>query len=575
MAESKSKGISNNSPRQDAASGWVREFEQLRTIRYNWESYWADCARHILPNQNVFMRTLLYGTPQAERRTEFIFDSTATLALDRFAAAMESMLFPRTQKWHKLVPISPQLAENRAVRTYLEQVTEIMFASRYSTRANFASQAHEGMLGLGAFGTAGLFIDEDMGASLRYRQINLQDLYIAEDHSGLIRTVYRQFLLSAVNAIEQFGAENLPEAIVAAAANPAMTQREYPFLHGVRPRKDASWGRKDSKGMAFESCYIALDAKSMIEEGGYRVMPYAVSRYTVGPREVYGRSPGMTSLADIKMLSEMSKTDIEASHMAVRPPLLVPDDDMRGWNLRPGALNYGGMVQAGDGKMMPAVMALNSGINVEIAEEKMEARRKIINDTFLVTLFQILTESPEMTATEALLRAQEKGALLTPTMGRQQSEFLGPLIQRELDLLAHAGQLPPMPEELLQMGGAIKVEYSSPLNRLQRAEEGVGIMNTISQLAPMAEAGHPEVFDFLDFNKVGKKLFEINGGPADLVLDDDHIAQIQQQRQQQANQQALMEAAPQAASAAKDLMTARATALNSPSPQPGVGAAAP
>lgn len=562
--------VKNNSPRQDSAMPWIREFEQLKTIRYNWESYWADCARHILPNQNVFMRTLLYGTPQAERRTEFIFDSTATLALDRFAAAMESMLFPRTQRWHKLVPINPQLVDNRGVREYLEDVTDIMFASRYSPRANFASQAHEGMLGLGAFGTAGLFIDEDIGASLRYRQINLQDLYIAEDHAGLIRTVYRQFLLSATNALEQFKAEDLPEAIVNAASNPNQSQREFQFLHAVRPRKDTSWGRVDAKGMPFESCYISLDFKSTIEEGGYRVMPYAVSRYTVGPREVYGRSPGMTSLADIKMLSEMSKTDIEASHMIVRPPLLVPDDDSRGWNLRPGALNYGGMVMAGD-KLMPAVMPLNSGARVDIAEEKMEARRKIINDTFLVTLFQILTESPEMTATEALLRAQEKGALLTPTMGRQQSEFLGPLIQRELDLLAHAGQLPQMPPELLMAGGAIKVEYSSPLNRLQRAEDGVGIMQTFQQLSVFAEAGHPEVFDLFDPIATARELAEINGVPAKVLRDDDQVRQIQQQKAQQQNQQALMEAAPQAASAAKDLMTARATALNSPSPQPGVG----
>ena len=29
-----------------------------------------------------------------------------------------------------------------------------------------------------------------------------------------------------------------------------------------------------------------------------------------------------------------------------------------------------------------------------------------------------------MTATEAMIRAQEKGALLTPVMGRQQSEAL-------------------------------------------------------------------------------------------------------------------------------------------------------
>jgi hypothetical protein len=154
---------------------YIKDFEALKTIRYTWETYWADVARHVLPNQNIFMRDRL-GVSQAERRTEYIFEGTATQALERFAAAMESMLFPRTQKWHRLVPVDPGLKDNRDVRAYLEEINEILFAARYSPRANFASQAHENMLGLGAFGTGSVFVDEDLGSNLRYRAINLQDL---------------------------------------------------------------------------------------------------------------------------------------------------------------------------------------------------------------------------------------------------------------------------------------------------------------------------------------------------------------------------------------------------------------
>ena len=111
---------------------------------------------------------------------------------------------------------------------------------------------------------------------------------------------------------------------------------------------------------------------------------------------------------------------------------------------------------------------------------------EVINDAFLVTLFQILVDAPQMTATEAMLRAQEKGALLAPTMGRQQSEFLGPLIEREIDILSRAGALPPMPDALVKAGGMVEVEYQSPLNRAQRSEEGVAILRTLESLAPLA-----------------------------------------------------------------------------------------
>ncbi|STU67291.1 Bacteriophage head to tail connecting protein [Klebsiella pneumoniae subsp. ozaenae] len=54
-----------------------------------------------------------------------------------------------------------------------------------------------------------------------------------------------------------------------------------------------------------------------------------------------------------------------------------------------------------------------------------EQKRQTINDGFFITLFQILVDNPQMTATEAMLRAQEKGQLLAPTAGRIQAEFLG------------------------------------------------------------------------------------------------------------------------------------------------------
>lgn len=62
-----------------------------------------------------------------------------------------------------------------------------------------------------------------------------------------------------------------------------------------------------------------------------------------------------------------------------------------------------------------------------------------------ITLFQILVDNPQMTATEAMLRAQEKGQLLAPTAGRIQAEFLGTLILRKLTLLIRTDCCPNRP----------------------------------------------------------------------------------------------------------------------------------
>jgi hypothetical protein len=302
-------------------------------------------------------------------------------------------------------------------------------------------------------------------------------------------------------------------------------------------------------GMQFASYYICLDEKCIVEEGGYRTFPYALGRYITTPGETYGRSPAMLVLPDIKMLNEMQKTIIRAAHLSVSPPLLLQEDGvLQAFDLRPNALNYGGVDEKGQATVHP----LDIKARLDIGLEMLQDRQKIINDAFLVTLFQILVDQPNMTATEAMLRAQEKGALLAPTMGRQQSELLGPLIEREIDILSHAGMLPPMPDELLEMGGEVDVEYVSPLNRAQRSEDAVAILRTFEAIAPLAQVD-PSVMMAFDLPQAARELADINGMPAKVLRSAEAIAAMQKQQTQMAGIQQILEAAPVAAETAKTI----------------------
>ena len=116
-------------------------------------------------------------------------------------------------------------------------------------------------------------------------------------------------------------------------------------VHVVVPRTDYNSDRVDAKGKPWASYYICMDGqKQMGQEGGYTSFPYSIARYVTAPEEVYGRSPAMTALSDIKMLNEMSKTDMRAVHKLVDPPILLHDDGILGGgamtvNMRPGGLN--------------------------------------------------------------------------------------------------------------------------------------------------------------------------------------------------------------------------------------------
>ncbi len=533
----------------------VRRYERMAGERGQWEAHWREIAQRVLPRSDFFRS----GRTPGDKNTEQLFDATACLALERFSAAMESMLVPRTQRWHSLRPRHSSIADNKDVREWLDEVADRMFASRYAPSANFASQANDVFMSLGAFGTGILFIDEHPGHGIRYRSVHLGETCIAENHQGVVDSVFRKVNLTARQAVQRFGADVLTERVLKDAENNPEAMHE--FLHAVFPNEERDERKKNYKGMAYASCYVALQDKRVVSEGGYRCMPYAVGRYVTGPKEVYGRSPAMTVLPEIKMANEMSKSIIRASQKAVDPPLLLQEDGvLSAFDLRPGALNFGGVNEQGQ----PMVHPLRIEGRVDIGEDQLERRRKAINDAFLVTLFQILVQSPAMTATEAMLRAQEKGALLAPTMGRQQSEFLGPLIERELDILFHANMLPPMPDALAAVGGSLDVEYVSPLNRAQRAEEGVVILRTLESVTPLAQVD-PSVMQVFDAEAIVRELCEINGVPAKLLRSPEDIAARKAAGEQAAQAQQLLAAAPVVSSSMRNLAQAQSLAGASPS----------
>jgi hypothetical protein len=544
------------------AADLMREFAQLESQRQNWEPYWADIARRIHPNANVFSRPL-FGTSPAERRTEYIFESTSPLSLEGFAAILQELLFSSSRRWHKL-SVPPSLEDDKESVAYLDAMTDILFQARYSSRSNFAANAGECMKDLGSFGTTSLFVDDAIGSHISYRAVPLQDLYFAVNNEGLVDRVFRKFLFSATQAVEQWGEANLSESVLKAYRTPGQEHREFEFMHAVRPRKNPEYRNKTFKGMPLESWYLCVNDRYIVEEGGYHTMPYATSRYTLSPREVYGRSPAMLVLADIKMLNEMSRTDINASQRAVDPAILLGEEGQR-FSLRPGALNYGMVTDEGK----PMAMPFNTDARVDISEEKMQKRREIVNKAFLAGMQDFIREHPDMPVSNMLQIAQEHGVLLSPVMGRQQNEFLGPIIRRELDILWRARQfdsLGPIPEGLMRAGGLIGIEYTSPLNKAQRAGEGVSIQQAIQQMTPIAEAGHPEVFDIFDTAALAREICEISDLPAKVMRSVEQMQALSAQKQQQAQIQGLIAAAPAAAGAAKDLADAHSTVMSAPQP---------
>jgi len=529
----------------------IKRFEKLASERGTWESHWQEIAERVLPRYAETFFTTTAEQTKGEKRTEKMVDSTAGLALERFAAAMESMLTPRTQKWHRLIPDDPTLANDREVKLWFEQATNILFKQRYASRANYASQQHEVYMGLGAFGTSIMFVDDHDKGGLRYQATNVKEILFDLNHQGIVDTTYRKYSLSArqmQQRVDMGRWNSLPNEVTAVLEKEP--DRRFDIIHCIRPRSEVDPSRADAKGKQFASYYICVQGQHELSEGGYDTMPYQISRYVTGPGEKYGRSPAMFVLPSIKVLNEQKKTMLTQGHRAVAPVLLTADDGILDtFSMKPGAINPGGVTAEG----RPLVHSLPVG-NLAAGQELMDMERQVINDGFLVSLFQILVDTPQMTATEVLERAREKGALLSPTMGRQQSEMLGPMIEREVDILLQQGMLPQMPDVMIEAQGEFEIAYDSPLSRSQRAEEASGWLRTLEAAIAYANTTQDlSVLDQFDSDIIYQQLAEINAVPASWMRDPAAIQALREGRAQQQQMQQAIEAAPAAAGVMKQL----------------------
>lgn len=529
-----------------SAKDLIQRQASLETERSTFEQHWAEIAPFVLPIQDdFFTKNKTQGEKKPKRKK---FDDTAVLALQHGAAAIESVVSPRGQRWHG-ISLPEQIADDQESMEWADRLTSFLFKQRYSATNNAGTPLFNCYKSLLAFGNCVLLMEDMLDGSIRYRSSHISEHFIEENLFGMVDTDYRKYQLTARQAREKFGAKT-PESILKALEKNSV--EKFEFLHVVMPDDEELTDQK------FISYHVSIEDQEILGIGSFRTFPYIYSRWSTSPNEKYGRSPAMDILSEIRMLNAQRMTDIKARHLAVDPPNLAADQQtVRRVSLQPGAMNYGTLDINGNQLVRP----YQSGVSIAASNDGLEQSREFINRAFFLNLFQILVDAPSMTATEVLQRAQEKGQLLTPTAGRQMSELLEPMIQRELSIyesygLFEDGQPLALPNALKEVGGVFDIKYTNPLSRMQMSEEALGVERTLQSLLPIAQFD-PSVLDRFDFMEYGNIMREANGAPARIYLSDEELALKQQAQQQQQQLQTIIESAPQVAGAVKDIAQAQ------------------
>jgi hypothetical protein len=525
-------------------AGIKREFSQKISERSTLAGHCEEVAQLILPTSRNTFFYQDYNAPGA-KKTQQQVDATGALALHRFCAIADSMVTPRNMHWHALAG-DEYVMKDRACRMWFEGTTKVLFRERYAAHANFVAQNYNNWQSLGAFGNSTMYVDRydnrwhGGSAGLRYKSVPFGETYYGENHQGKVDRMIRWFRLTAYQALQKWGEEYLPETLRAPLQ--ADSQTTFNFLHCVRPRDDDYDPEAlDERSMPFASYYVSIEGNCLMKpEKGYRKFPYAVSRYDQTPGEVYGRGPAMLVLPSLKTLNAQKIVFLKQGHRAADPVLLMADDGIVGMDMRPGAMNKGGVTT--DGKLL--VHALPTG-DIQVTIEMMQQEAGIVNDVFLVSLFKVLTEHPNMTATQVIELVNEKGMLVAPTLGRQHTEMVPTMVDRELDLCADMRLLEPMPPRLREAMGSYEVVDTSPLSLAASAGEVAGFLRTVEQLRELVNITQDmSLLDTIDFDTATPEVARINRVRESWLASPDAIAAKRQARAKQQAERQAIEAAP-------------------------------
>jgi len=520
-----------------------RRLSDLKNARANFDTNFQEIAERVLPQMADFNTTQTPGV----KRTEKMLDSTAALAATKAVASVAAFIWPSNQQYQSLTSTDPMLNKQHRVKAYFEDLTKDLFRARYSPRAAFESQMGEVALQYIVFGTGVMFTDDNVKArSLRYRSLHLAQTYVAEGDAGQIDTVFRCWQWT-LRQIEQRWPGKLPEKLAS-----RLTTRPDDMVevcHAVMPRTDYDPERVGYPGMPWASCYWLPSEKTKLNEGGYTSWPFSVMRYMTSPGEVYGRSPAWLAMSNIKVLNQQKRSVLAGAQKAVDPVMLASEDGiLSAFNNAPGSINMGGLDSQGRALVAP----LQTGARIDIGMDMMDKEREIIASAFFLDVFRALIENPQMTATQTLELLQERATLMGPMAGRIEAEGLGPLTERELDLLTQAGAVPPMPPELIEAQGEYKIEYTSPMRRAMKSGEGIGITRTLEAATALAQFD-PSALDPFNIPKAMRKLADVHGFPVEDMRSPEEETALREGRKEQAETAQLLEAAPVVSDVAANL----------------------
>jgi len=464
-------------------------YKKALAERSVWEPIWQECYEYAFPQREAIF------CPSSSK-TNRLYDGTAPDAVDQLGAMMLSELTPPWMNWFRLSAGTELAKEERQnLGSVLEKMTDALQIN--FDRSNFAMEIHQCYLDLITVGTACLMFEEapfGSASAFRFTAVPLSQLCLAEGPTGLLNHIFRTTQMDFDTFVSRFGDFMLPTDLISKAQKDRIT---LDVIECVEP---------NLQGTFSYTAFLNPDCQQLsnkgepvlLQEATYETSPFIAFRWLKAPGEVYGRSPVMKALPDIKTANKVVELILKNATIAVTGIWLAEDDGVlnpANIRLTPGAIIPKAVGSKG-------LTALESPGKFDVSQLVIKDLREHIRHALLGDKLGQIDNAAPMTATEVMERTDDMLLVLGATYGRLQSELLMPLIERAAAILRKRGEIP----DIYIDGRYLKIAYQSGRSQKQAEKDARNALTWLGEVAKLGEEALNEI-DVPAFVKwLGKKL---------------------------------------------------------------------
>jgi hypothetical protein len=389
-------------------------YNKAINIRAPWLKRWDDARRYTIPTTDEELATL--------------FDGTASDAVDNLAASIYTLLTPPESLWINLVRESADSPDP-------DVATSVLRANLNDS--NFYTTVHQCYMDLCIYGTTCLFMAENpigCDSAFSFTSIPMTDIAI------LPNAIFHTTMMSATDVMNSYPTWVPPANIKKKIESDPDTQLR--LIQSLIGLDFVAWL---DVGGDIENNVVAT--------GKFDTNPYLIFRWNLCSGELYGRSPVLRALPDIKTANKVVELVLKNATIAVSGIWQADDDgviNLHNINLTPGSIIPKAVGSSG-------LTPLASGADFDVSQLVLSDLRDRIRHTLLADRLTMLSER-DMTATEVLARNADMMRVLGATYGRLLHEFIRPLCERGLQILSRRGVIEP-----ISLHSDTELKYLAPI----------------------------------------------------------------------------------------------------------------